>query len=273
MITLCVSSALPVAGSPANGGVCGIRSPIRQAILSMTVQATLRTVLKLNFLVTLILAVLVLSGVSAWWVILPDSIPELNDTVEGAERWIRSLGNWGVAGSIALMIAHSFLPFPAEVIAIANGMLFGPIWGSVVTWVGAMLGATITFGLVRLIGQPFLVHILSPGRLRSLEAWSRKNGAMTLLVARLIPVIAFNLINYAAAMSGVSWWTYLWATGLGILPLTILLAVLGDRALMLPLWIWMTMGAAILICWAAWAYWSSRNREPPIDSELDDRSN
>jgi uncharacterized membrane protein YdjX (TVP38/TMEM64 family) len=31
------------------------------------------------------------------------------------------------------MILHSFVPFPAELIAIANGMLFGPVWGTLVT--------------------------------------------------------------------------------------------------------------------------------------------
>jgi len=29
---------------------------------------------------------------------------------------------WGVIASILLMVAHSFIPFPAEFVAIANGM-------------------------------------------------------------------------------------------------------------------------------------------------------
>lgn len=72
---------------------------------------------------------------------------------------------------------------------------------------------------------------------------------MALLIGRLIPVIAFNLINYAAALTGISWWTFLWATGIGILPLTILLSVLGDRMLMMPLWAWLLIGAIAVHCW------------------------
>ena len=43
--------------------------------------------------------------------------------------------------SCLLMVLHSFVPFPAEFVAMANGMLYGPIWGTVITWSGAMLGA------------------------------------------------------------------------------------------------------------------------------------
>ena len=89
---------------------------------------------------------LIALGGGLWW-LLPREFPiGLDDTVAGIENWVRSLGSWGVVGSIALMVAHSFLPFPAELIAVANGMVYGPVWGSVITWVGAMLGAISAFG-------------------------------------------------------------------------------------------------------------------------------
>jgi uncharacterized membrane protein YdjX (TVP38/TMEM64 family) len=70
----------------------------------------------------------------------------LDGALEDTVALIRSWGAWGVVGSIGLMVAHSFVPFPAELLAIANGMVFGPIAGTVVTWVGAMLGAFAAFG-------------------------------------------------------------------------------------------------------------------------------
>ena len=41
-------------------------------------------------------------------------------------------------------------------------------------------------------------------------------------------MISFNLINYAAGLTAISWWTFSWATGLGILPLTFLMVAGGD---------------------------------------------
>ncbi len=146
------------------------------------------------------------------------------------------MGSLGVTGSIGLMVAHSFLPFPAEIVAIANGMVYGPVWGTVITWIGAMLGASTAFALVRLLGRPFVQRVLSSRHQQQLAVWSRERGGLALLIGRLIPVIAFNLINYAAALTDISWWTFLWVTGIGILPLTVLLNVLGDQMLTVPLW-------------------------------------
>jgi uncharacterized membrane protein YdjX (TVP38/TMEM64 family) len=170
-------------------------------------------------------------------------------SVETAVREIRALGMWGVAGSIGLMVAHSFLPFPAEIIACANGIVYGAFWGTVITWIGAMLGASATFALVRWLGRPFVERMVPTQQWTQLTAWSRTRGGAVLLTARLVPVIAFNLINYVAALSGISWWTFLWATGIGILPLTILLALLGDQMLSMPLWAWVLLGALAAASW------------------------
>ncbi|ACR32748.1 TVP38/TMEM64 family protein (plasmid) [Burkholderia glumae] len=153
------------------------------------------------------------------------------DTVRRAVAAIRSLGAWGMLLSIALMTVHSFLPFPAEVIAIANGVIYGPVWGSVITWVGAMIGATSAFGIVRGLGRPFVRWMLPARQQAQLASWSRQHAGLTILLARLLPAIAFNLVNYASALTDVSLWTFLWATGIGILPLTICLNLLGDRML------------------------------------------
>jgi len=193
---------------------------------------------------------LLTAGVVAWrlW---PAEFSFRETSIESLVAQVRSWGNWAVLGSIALMIAHSFLPFPAEIVTIANGMVFGPLWGSLITWVGAMLGASGTFALVRLLGRPFVNRMLSDPQARKLSEWSATRGGMALLIGRLIPVIAFNLLNYAAALTHISWWTFLWATGLGILPLTVLLNVFGSSVLSMTAWnwIWLLLGAAVLLAW------------------------
>jgi uncharacterized membrane protein YdjX (TVP38/TMEM64 family) len=186
-------------------------------------------------------------GVLGWW--LWPQMPGAQSAVRGIEDLIRSWGAWGVLGSIGLMVAHSFLPFPSEIIALANGMLYGPLWGTVITWVGAMLGASAAFGVVRALGRPVLRGLLSAPTYAILSRWSRERGGLALLVARLIPVIAFNLINYVAALTEITWWTFLWATGLGILPLTIVLAVLGDNVLDMPAWGWALLLAGVVAAW------------------------
>jgi uncharacterized membrane protein YdjX (TVP38/TMEM64 family) len=192
-------------------------------------------------------AVLVLlAGAAAVWAL---ATLQYDESIEGTAQQIRDWGMWGVAASIGLMVAHSFLPFPAEIIACANGMVYGPVWGAVITWVGAMLGASAAFAIVRWLGRPFVERMVPASRWEQMSLWSHDRGAAVLLVARLIPVIAFNLINYVAALTGISWWSFLWATGLGILPLIIVLSVLGDQMLAMPLWLVVLLVALALASW------------------------
>ncbi len=142
---------------------------------------------------------------------------------------IRSWGAWAMAGSVLLMIAHSFVPFPSELIAIANGIVFGLVIGSIITWVGAMLGAIIAFALARWLGR-WIVEVILPARYTArLDVWSEEQGIPVLLVSRFLPMVSFNLINYAAGLTSVSWWTFLWTTGLGIAPLTFLMVFAGEQ--------------------------------------------
>jgi uncharacterized membrane protein YdjX (TVP38/TMEM64 family) len=143
------------------------------------------------------------------------------------------------------MVVHSVLPLPGEVIAVANGMLFGPLWGTVVTWAGAMIGAALSFGVARWLGHAALRRFAAAPHLELIERWRNRTG--WLLAVRLLPVVSFNLINYAAGVAGVAWWTFLWTTGLGILPITIASVVLGDRLLNAPWWVWVAAGAGLVL--------------------------
>jgi len=70
------------------------------------------------------------------------------------------------------MIVHSFVPFPAEFVALANGMVYGPLWGTVITWVGAMLGASIAFWLARRLGRPFVERMVKTTERKTRRDWA-----------------------------------------------------------------------------------------------------
>lgn len=197
----------------------------------------------------------VLSGTvwCGWWPTFP---------LAKLERFIVDLGPWGVAASIGLMIVHSLVPFPAEFLAIANGVVFGPYWGTLITWTGAMLGALFAFGLARGLGRPFVMKVLSAEHTRSLDAGVARLGPDALLIGRFIPVISFNLMNYAAGLTSVSWWTFAWTTGVGILPLTVFMVLLGDRLDSASWQLWLVVFAAAGLVWYA-AHLVLRARKRP----------
>jgi uncharacterized membrane protein YdjX (TVP38/TMEM64 family) len=209
-----------------------------------------------------VLSVLGLVKLRVWGLALGGVAPLRGFERSGGEgeRLIQSWGMWGVLASIMLMVLHSFVPFPAELVAVANGMLYGPWWGTLITWVGAMLGACLAFGLTRWLGRPFLDAAVGPRRRAAIDRWTMRQGGGALLLSRFVPVISFNLINYAAGLTAISWWTFVWATGLGILPLTFLMVLMGDRLWSGDLGPWLWLALTALGGWLLW-WWLARRRE------------
>jgi uncharacterized membrane protein YdjX (TVP38/TMEM64 family) len=192
--------------------------------------------------IVLVAAVFVLSFGGDWAISFsPTSI----------EDKIQSWGHWGVIGSIALMILHSFVPFPAEFLAIANGMVYGLVWGTVITWSGAMMGAFLAFALSRALGRPFVAMVVSQRNWHVIDKWAGEQGWQVVFLSRFLPIIAFNLVNYMAGLTSITWWTFGWTTGLGILPLTFLMVMMGDRANMLPWYLWAMLIVIGIAMWLA----------------------
>ena len=214
---------------------------------------------------TIVLAALLFTGIVALavsWLVWGEVF-----SVEELKAIILSWGVWGVLAAVGLMVLHSFVPFPAEIVACVNGMAYGLVWGSVLTWVGAMLGAFAAFGLARRLGRPFVEMMVAGRDWHTFGEWSARAGWQVLLVSRFTPVVAFNLINYAAGLTRVSWWTFTWTTGLGILPLTVLMVLLGDKFDMLPWWAWPALFAGGLVVWMALRM--TRKFMPAADLRLD----
>jgi uncharacterized membrane protein YdjX (TVP38/TMEM64 family) len=208
--------------------------------------------LRLLSLLAIAMAVTLAAVLIAQWMRCPVSdVPSacLKLTADKAIQFIRSLGAWGVAASVALMVLHSVIPFPSEIITISNGMLYGKFWGTVISWTGAMLGAYVAFGLARLFGRPFVKSVLPQRQWDKLDHWSKRAAGVDLFISRFLPVISFNLINYVAGMTPVSLWTFTWTTGLGILPVTLLMVILGDQATVLPWWGWLLALCGIAPVW------------------------
>jgi uncharacterized membrane protein YdjX (TVP38/TMEM64 family) len=159
------------------------------------------------------------------------------------EQKIRSWGTWGVALAIGLMVLHSFVPFPAEIVAIANGMCFGPLWGTAITWTGAMLGAFVAFGLSRKLGRPLVRTMVARRHWQAIDDWTGREGWQVLFLSRFTPIVAFNVVNYAAGLTRISWATFAWTTGVGILPMTLLMVLLGDSVEMLGWEVWVAFMA------------------------------
>ena len=142
--------------------------------------------------------------------------------------------SWGAAApliSILLMVVQAvLLPFPSFLITGANGAVFGLFWGTVISWVGAMLGGWLTFILARWLGEAFVRRMVKHENLwTKVDQISTRYGFRVILISRLLPFVSFDFISYASGLSGIRQMPFLIATGIGMLPGTIAYVILGNQ--------------------------------------------
>src|SRR5204862_5385158 len=92
-----------------------------------------------------------------------------------------------------------------------------------------LASALLAYWLAERFGRPLAARLVGAQRLARAEHLMERGGAATLLAMRLIPLIPFNAICYAAGITRVPLGRYSWTTVVGVTPLTVLVAYLGSR--------------------------------------------
>ena len=144
------------------------------------------------------------------------------------QEFVDSYGPWAMAVSFFLMIVTSvFAPLPGFLVTLTNANLFGWWQGALLSWSSAMVGAAINFAIARIVGRDVVIRFTTRRGLESIERFFARYGKQTILVARLLPFISFDIVSYAAGLTSMSFWSFFWATGVGQTPATIVYSYFG----------------------------------------------
>ncbi len=173
--------------------------------------------------VRLLLILIALGGIAAWLLVAG------GPTSADIHRIVHRAGWLAPVAFVIVYVGLTVLLFPAVVATLAGGALFGVVAGSLVTLVAALLGATIAFVIGRRLGHTNVQRLVG-SRAAMWEKWMRERGFVALLYARLVPIVPFNLLNYAAGMTGITLRSYVAATAIGIVPGTVAYTALGSTA-------------------------------------------
>lgn len=153
---------------------------------------------------------------------------DVRHTLEHFERLRRSYNV--VAFSIAFVVVVGLgtaagapgLPF-----IVAAGALFGTLFGSILSWGGAMIGATAGYWLARTIGRGVVA--------RWLQRFKRTRGAAEsardfrgMLRLRLIAILPLGIVNFIGGLARTPFAPYMAATGIGIIPSIVIYCYFAD---------------------------------------------
>ena len=148
--------------------------------------------------------------------------------VEAVVEYIRSFGAWAMAVSFLLMVLQSIVaPIPAFLITLANSVIFGWWQGAILSWSSAMAGAAVCFYISRSLGRDIVAKLTSKGALKQIDVYFQRHGRNTILICRLLPFVSFDLVSYAAGLTGMSFLPFFIATGIGQTPATIVYSYAG----------------------------------------------
>lgn len=135
----------------------------------------------------------------------------------------------GPAAPVVFALLYALVtltPLPKNVLSAIAGLLFGLTTGTAIVLSGALVGALAAFGLARVLGRE-AVERITGRRLARIDGLLRRSGVLAVLGVRLVPVVPFTAVNYAAGLTAVRKRDYLIGTGLGIVPGTIAYVSLG----------------------------------------------
>jgi uncharacterized membrane protein YdjX (TVP38/TMEM64 family) len=135
---------------------------------------------------------------------------------------------------IAVYIVGAVALLPGTVLSFAGAVLFGAYEGTLYTWVGATIGATLAFLMARVLGRDFVERLFGD-RFAAFDQRIREHGFTGLLLIRLLPLFPFNAVNFGCGLTGMRLRDYVLATAIGIVPGTFvyqfLFAKFGRRIL------------------------------------------
>lgn len=96
--------------------------------------------------------------------------------------------------------------------------IYGVIGGALCAWSGFIIGSIGVFGVARYLRASIVHHWISKRHFDSVNGWVRDRGTIGLLVVRLLPIPAILVNIVIGIMPSVSFWKYLWISGVTIVP-------------------------------------------------------
>ncbi len=182
----------------------------------------------------------------------------------GVRSHVKGLGAAGPLLIVALAVIHSVVFYPAEIVDAAAGFVYGFFPAMALMMLGWLLSGLLCFAVGRSVARPLLDRWFGTERFERTEAAIERGGPTLLLAVRLLPIVPFSLVSYAAGAARVPVWRFAWTTVVGYLPITALAVYFGTRLEGLSLTDPLVLGsAAALLALLLVGHWVMRRGSGP----------
>jgi uncharacterized membrane protein YdjX (TVP38/TMEM64 family) len=173
---------------------------------------------------------------------------------------IAQLGALGPLLFVGAYIAASLVLAPAFLLTFAAGAVYGLWRGTILVYIGAVLGSSAVFALASPLARSRLLRRIDRDpRVAAVRTALVGDAVWVMFLLRLSPLVPYVLLNYALALSGVRYRDFLLAS-IGMLPAIVMYVyygkIVGDVAKItagispprgVEYWVLVTVGLAATI--------------------------
>jgi uncharacterized membrane protein YdjX (TVP38/TMEM64 family) len=174
---------------------------------------------------------------------------------------IDQLGLGGPLLILALCVLHSVVFYPAEIVDAAAGYAYGFFPALALVMAGWILNGLVCWAIGGSIARPLLDRWFGEERFERAERSIERGGPTLLLAMRLIPILPFSIVSYAAGAARVPLWRFIWTTVIGYLPITAISVYFGTRLEGLSLTDPLVLGSGLaLLALLGAGHWAMRRQ-------------
>ncbi len=133
-------------------------------------------------------------------------------------QWLKAVGDrwWAPVAFIGLYAVFNVFLLPATILSLTAGVVWGWFAGGLWVLAASTVASAIPYFIGR-SGSAWAEKLLERKAARIHRAL-RNEGFMSLLLMRLVPIVPYNVLNYAAGVAGIKVRDYLLATFIGTIP-------------------------------------------------------
>ncbi len=132
----------------------------------------------------------------------------------------------GVVVYVLMYMLRPVLFFPATLLTLAAGYLYGPFYGTAAVVVASNLSSLVAYFIGRFFGDSVVDRSPGNGVLQQYAERMRRNSFETVLIMRFL-FLPYDLVSYFSGFLRVRWQGFLLATALGSIPGTISFVLFG----------------------------------------------
>lgn len=140
--------------------------------------------------------------------------------------WLLHAGAWAPILYIFLYVIATVLVFPSTPLNMLGGAIFGLWFGLVWTSFAAIVAAIVSFVFARTLGREAVAKRLA-GRWQAMDVGMRQGGVSYMFAIRMVPMMPYGLVNFAAGLTSVRFRDYVVGTALGTVPTIFPYVLLG----------------------------------------------